>query len=146
MRKHKLVLLLLPLLLAGCFSKVETQGLQFLVGKEVNNNAPVALDLVAVSDPGLLLKLGKLSAWQWFEGRKQLQQDNPFHLQVWSWEIVPASSLERFELPSSARDAYGILLFANYSTPGLHRARLGPFAEVLLQLEKNDMQVRVIGD
>lgn len=137
---------ILPLLLAGCFSSIETRGVQFLVDKEANYNAPIALDFVAVADAGLLHKLAKFSAWQWFDRRKQIQQDNPQLLKVWSWEIVPGSDLERFEIPSYARKSEGVIIFANYATPGLHRVRLGPFEEVLLQLQKREMRIRVIGN
>ena len=118
--------------------------IRFLVDAQANHNAPVAVDLVAVSDPGLLQKLGRLSAWEWFDRRKQLQQDDPFHIRVWSWEIVPGANPAPFEIPDAARDSLGILLFADYQTPGLHRARIGPFEQILLHLQREDLRVKVI--
>ncbi len=138
------LLLALLSLLAGCGTTLESRLLHFQVDENANRNTPVAIDLVAVNEMALLQRLSRIAAWEWFGQRQQLQQDFPFHLQVWSWEVVPGDTLEPFEIPKAARQAEGLLLFARYTTPGLHRVRLGPFEELLLHLTEHELRVRVI--
>ena len=45
------------------------------VSPKANNNNPVAVDLVLVSDKKLLQELMKMSAHDWFEKRHQIELD-----------------------------------------------------------------------
>ncbi|HEY0006756.1 MAG TPA: hypothetical protein VGB17_18380, partial [Pyrinomonadaceae bacterium] len=61
------------------------------VAQQANNNNPIAVDLVLVSDKKLLKELLKLSAAEWFEKRHQFRLDYPKEtgLNAGSWEWVP---------------------------------------------------------
>lgn len=135
----------LPLWLTACAANpVQTQRLRLQIAPDLNQNRPVAVDLVMVYDTYLMRALQKLSAQQWMHNKQQVKRDYPLLLKLWEWEPVPGETLPAFELPAnSTKQAVGILLFANYDTPGLHRTRLDPFDQVLVKLGKNDMQLYV---
>lgn len=99
----------------------------------INNDSPVAVDLVILYDATLIPQLLALPARDWFARRQQFQRDYPEDLQVVSWEIVPGQTLEAQEVGrrSGARAGF---LFANYFTPGDHRLRLAQQSAVQLRL------------
>src|SRR5215208_7296514 len=61
------------------------------VSPQANNNNPVAVDLVLVSDKKLLQELMKMSASERFEKRHQVELDYPKEtgLGAGQWEWVP---------------------------------------------------------
>lgn len=89
-----------------------------------NDNTPVAVDIVAVSDSTLLSTIQALSAAQWFNAKSQLLRDSPGGLHIWSLELVPGSRFETRENPLQGVPAEAILLFARYRSAGDHRLRL----------------------
>lgn len=137
-------LLAIPLLLlvACSSSPVQMQHLRLQTAPELNENQPLAVDMVLVNDAELVQVLQQFSAQQWMARKQQFQRDYPLQLQVWEWELVPNETVVNFEVPSDATEqASGILLFADYATPGLHRARLDPFQQVLIKLGQYEMQL-----
>ncbi|MCP4702446.1 MAG: hypothetical protein GY862_37145 [Gammaproteobacteria bacterium] len=140
--KGSLEALALLLLLAACGkTPVLTKTVEFDVGKKANFNSPVAVDLVAVDDISLLWQISRLSAREWFDRRRQFQHDFPLDLQIWEWELVPGEEIPVFEIPNKGKEAMGLMIFANYAAPGLHRVRIGPFAGVLIRLMENELAV-----
>ena len=141
---HHLAIWLLALLcLSACANTpVRTQRMQFKVAPALNLNTPLALDVVVIYDQQLAKAVQKFSARQWMERKSQLKRDYPLQARMWEWEIVPGEVLPEFDVPAGALDhAEGIFLFADYATPGLHRARLDPFEHVQVYLDENDMQI-----
>ena len=99
---------------------------------DANNNAAVAVEVVLLTRAGLGEQLAKLTDADWFRRRTQLQRDNPDGVQVLSWELVPGQSTT---MPVG-RTVLDVYVFANYASPGDHRARLtieGSAARVKLQ-------------
>src|SRR5688572_32414526 len=66
------------------------------VSPAANNNNPVAVDLVLVSDKKLLKQLMALSAREWFEKRHQFALDYPKEtgLSAGRWEWVPGQQVK----------------------------------------------------
>lgn len=113
----------------------------FKVDETANNTAPVAVDIVYVRDKKLLDQISSFTAMDWLAKRAQLIRDNPDVLEVRSWELVPGQVLTA-DL-SDADDAYGILVFANYATPGAHRLRIGADAsDITLKVGVNDIELQ----
>lgn len=135
--------ILVVLFLSACASTpVQTRRMQFKIAPALNSNTPLALDVVVIYDKQVAKAVEKLSARQWMERKPQFKRDYPLQLRLWEWELVPGEVLPEFDLTAKALDrAEGILLFADYATPGLHRARLDPFEYVLVHLGENDMQL-----
>lgn len=140
-------LLALPLLLGGCASSglfgrdVTVRRIAISVAPGANENAPIALDLVYVSDrPPLATALAELTAAEWFERRAQFKRDWPRDLEVRSWEVVPGQILPEERLPSPEVSSEA-LFFALYQAPGVHRARLAEGGRVTVRLLADEMQV-----
>ena len=140
-------LLPLPLLLGGCGSSslfarsVAVRRIAIAVAPGANDNTPIALDLVHVSDrPPLATALAGLTAAEWFERRGQFQRDWPRDLDVRSWEVVPGQILPEERLPSPAVSSEA-LLFALYAAPGVHRARVAEGGRLTVRLLAEEMQV-----
>lgn len=115
------------------------------ISESANQNNPVAIDLVLVSDKKLLDELKKLSAKEWFEKRNQYQLDYPKELELGThrWEWVPGQVVKiapvtvKFEIT-------GGIIFANYFTPGAHRALINPRKNILIKLGEEDFTVQVL--
>lgn len=112
---------------SGCSfwqNRVEFKAVVIETVPDANDNAPVAVDIVAVSDRALIPTVQALTAAQWFNARSQLLRDAPDGLRVWSLELVPGSRFVANENPLQGVQADAILLFARYRSEGEHRLRL----------------------
>ncbi len=148
--------LLLPLLLSGCPKgpKVVTKRLpgtakeskvdvRVSIAPDANGGNPVALDILLVSDKELLKELQKMSASDWFARREQIILDHPKEeeLVVLKREWVPGQVVEPAHLTVRPEIKAG-LVFANYFSPGEHRAVLDPRAkDIQINLEGNKLEV-----
>jgi type VI secretion system protein len=110
-----------------------------------NQNNPVAIDLVLVSDKKLLDELKKLSAKEWFEKRNQYRLDYPkeTELSTHRWEWVPGQAVKIDPVPVKI-EINGGIIFANYFTPGAHRAIINPRKNILIRLGEEDFTVEVL--
>ena len=93
------------------------------VAPNANQNNTVALDLVVVKDKKLRKELMKLSASEWFQKRNQYRLDYPKEtgLSAGSWEFVPGQAVA----PITVNHKFAVgIIFANYYTPGAHRASI----------------------
>ena len=112
------------------------------VSSEVNTNSPIAFDLVAANDKDLVKELAKMTAADWFQKRDQINRDFPNRhaLLVREWEWVPGQVVP--DIKFSMNPAPRLLIaFANYNTPGPHRAKIDPKSPVLVQLNREDFQL-----
>lgn len=112
------------------------------VSPQANNNNPVALDLILVKDKKLLKELMKLSASEWFQKRSQYRLDYPKEtgLSAGSWEWVPGQVVKIEPMPMKSKPTGG-LVFANYFTPGTHRAVIDPSKPIVITLGADDLMV-----
>ena len=112
------------------------------VAPNANGGNPVALDLLLVSDKELLKELQKLSAADWFEKRAQIILDHPKEgeLSVRRWEWVPGQVVELDDV-RVAPEVRAAVVYANYFSPGEHRAVLDPHRDVRLTLGESKLEV-----
>ena len=129
-------------LLAGCgtiasisellfpkISKLEVGDIQLLSDPGTNLNTALEFEVVVVKDADLLKKLSDLPASKWFETREDIRKTFPEGFESKKWELVPGQDLR---LPGDAyKDmrALAMIVFANYLTPGEHRARIDIFRQ-----------------
>jgi type VI secretion system protein len=125
----------------GNNSRVQTRLIAVDVAPTANLNHPIAMDLLVIYNRALFEDLLKISANEWFEKRAQYKLDYPSLLQSWEWELVPGQVVPFFKLPPGTRKAVGALIFANYVSPGNHRARIDPFQGVVVRLKENEFTV-----
>lgn len=130
------------LLLTGCGIRAKVESFfggrtEVLVGtlpQDLNQQMPVAVDLVVVYDKSLLPTLLQLTAAGWFAGREQFVRDNGPKVEVHSWEWVPGQKV------ATQRVRYrmglqGAVIFAGYrSTTQPHRQKVDLRRRIALQL------------
>jgi type VI secretion system protein len=137
-----LVLVLFSANLAGCGAidtvkdaffprvpKVEIGDIQVLTDPGANLNTALEFEIVLVQDPDVLKKLSELTAAKWFEFREDVRKTYPGGFESMKWELVPGQDLR---LPSEQfkdKRALAVLVYANYLTPGEHRARIDSYRE-----------------
>jgi type VI secretion system protein len=125
--------------------------LRITVGSDANEGTPVPVDLVFVWDKAVAGKVAALTAADWFATKVQFRQDDPDErsLTICEWEWVPGQAVPDINLavPAAARKwARGVFVFANYRSPGAHRASVTPGAEAILALGRDDLSLRSMGN
>jgi type VI secretion system protein len=132
------------IVLAGCSSgppEIQTETVDFEVGARANDDNALAVDLVLVFDTVLASQLSELTAATWFKTRDQVQLANPTGIEVRSFEVIPGQPGTHVEISGRSSDAVGAFLFADYASPGPHRARIDGMPAVLLRLGGKDFAV-----
>lgn len=104
--------------------RVDWREVTLIAAQDANNDSPVAIDIVMVSDPVILDKLLSLRATQWFQDREDLVTTYPKALRYRSWEVVPNETLRVDRRTFSGPRVAGVLVFARYASPGAHRQRI----------------------
>lgn len=116
-------------------SRLDWNGMTVIAAEGANLNTPVAVDVVLLRDDAALGMVSALSASKWFSSRTDLAKTFPEGLSYRSMEIAPGQTLK---LPADAFGAsrvVGVMLFADYLTPGEHRVRVDQMhGEILVQL------------
>lgn len=133
-------------LLAGCgmfggpkAAKPDWEKLHIVTAPDANNNSPLAIDLVLITDRALVDGVSALSAAQYFAARDDMRRSLPDALMVQSLELMPGQSFEVDLKPFRAKKGWAALMFASYGTPGAHRYRLRLDSNgYLLQLKAQD--------
>lgn len=112
------------------------------VAPNANGGNPVALDLLLIQDKELLKKLQEMSAADWFEKRQQIILDHPKEgaLVVKQWEWVPGQVVKA-QVERVAPEVRAAVVFANYFSPGEHRAVLDPRKHINLRLGESKLEV-----
>lgn len=123
-------------------NRLDWSGLTVVASEGANLNTPVALDVVLLRDDAALGTVSALSASKWFSARSDLAKTFPVGLSYRSMEIAPGQTLK---LPADAFGAsrvVGVMLFADYLTPGEHRMRVDQLqGEILVQLSARAFSV-----
>jgi len=148
--------LLLVMLLSGCgvvrkathpaktieqtLGHPPTLDLTVDVAADANNDSPVAFDLVLAKDKELVKQLSTMTAADWFKKRVQIERDSQAKIQVHSWEWVPGQDVGKIPVPVTV-EVLGAIGFANYSTPGDHRAVLSLNGSELMAFQQADFSV-----
>lgn len=120
-------------------SRVDMHSVVIDVAEDANDNAPVAVDIVAIRDAALIPQIQSLSAEQWFQAKAQIVRDAPDALSTWSLELVPGSHFVVDTNPLQGQAAEAIMLFARYRSEGDHRLRLDNITSLHLRLMTDDL-------
>ncbi|HEX4955273.1 MAG TPA: type VI secretion protein [Thermoanaerobaculia bacterium] len=122
-----------------------TLPLEVVVSPRANLGNPVAVSLLVVYDRKVLERLIALPAASWFKERDQWRRDFPEAFDVWGWEWVPGQVVRGEELEVRA-GARAVLIFADYYTPGSHRASVDPKRGWRLRLEERAFAVEPLAE
>lgn len=134
--------------LAGCSmlfpsgDKVKWDELTLAASDDANNDSPVAVDVVYVTDKALLARVAELPASKWFAVRGDLVGTFPDAIRYQSWELVPGQRLAVPKDKLRGPRVAGVFVFADYPGPGAHRVRVERFdGRLVVQLGDNAFSV-----
>ncbi|GAB3438592.1 hypothetical protein [Insolitispirillum peregrinum] len=119
----------------------ETARVTLQIAPDANQDSAIELDIVAVYDSDLLKTLLAMPARDWFSRRRQFELDYPKGWKAWNWQVVPGQIVPTQDIQADTGSAYGVLVFANYRTPGDHRARVTKLSSVVVQLQRDGFVV-----
>lgn len=108
------------------------------ISPEMNDNLPVAVDLIVVYTNAVGKDLLTKQASAWFAGREQYLRDHQGELRLFSWEWIPGQKVPGPQAFEYRTGALAAILFASYSSPGDHRARSTPNANLRISLGPTD--------
>ena len=126
------MLVILILCVAGCGMfgggpkpvKPAWKTLALVAAPDANGNSALAVDVVLVRDSKLLDTLLVLPAAKYFAATASLQRSYPDQMSVLPFEITPGQKIDVERTRFKDGKVWAVLAFANYATPGEHRARL----------------------
>jgi type VI secretion system protein len=116
-------------------------SMQVVVDESANQNSPIAMDLVTITDKKVIADIGKLTAKDWFERRTQVLRDTQGKVSVASFEWVPGQHVDKITvaIAPKTRVAY---VFANYINGGSHRALIDVKQPVVINLRAEDFALQ----
>ncbi len=116
--------------------------IEVFVDPRLNQDSPVAVELVLFEDKKLVPEVAELDARDWFRIREQFYRDYKKGLQTppTLWEWVPGQPVEPLvvKIQSGVKEGF---LFANYMTPGSHREQIDPRKHFTLRLGEKGFRV-----
>ena len=120
--------------------KTNLRNLSLSASDDMNEGRVVAVHLVAAKTQALYEEILKMDSLAYFSATKQLQADYPNDLEVFTWELVPGSSINDINIRLSDFRAQGLIIFARYddSIPGLHRLVLPKKRNVRILLKRTE--------
>lgn len=154
MRKYRLLcwrigeywlIALCLLVLSACCSGTLDVAVQ--IEEEANQNKAIAVDVIMVYDEKTYDQVSTLSAAAWFAQRDQILRDSTAAergFDLWTYEWIPGQRVETVTLPLKnilKQTSVGGVVFADYKTPGEHRALIDACNKVQLKLRKKDYTV-----
>jgi hypothetical protein len=118
-------------------------SMQINVADGANENFPIPMDLVTISDKKVIADIAKLTSKDWFERRSQILRDTQGKVSVASWEWVPGQHAGPIAvaIAPNTRVAY---VFANYRNNGGHRALVDVRAPVVINLGPEDFSLQAL--
>jgi type VI secretion system protein len=127
--------------------RLQLGDVHVLTDAAANLNTAVELEIIFVLHQDVLKKVTELTATKWFELREDVRKTYPGGFESHKWELVPGQDLRLPALQFKDKRALAAVVFANYLTPGEHRARIDGFAGgVVIRLLPRGFTVTARGD
>ena len=114
--------------------------IQVSIAADANENSPLAVELVVVYEKKLVDKLLEKKARDWFANREQFLRDYADDVDSWKWEWIPGQEVQPLEVTYGV-GAKRVILFADYLTPGEHRANIDPQQPFRLVLGQSELEL-----
>lgn len=117
--------------------------IQVTISPDANENSPLAVELIVVYEDKIVDKLLEKKAREWFSGREQFLRDYADDVDSWKWEWIPGQEVQPLKL-SYGIGAKRVVLFADYVTPGEHRAAIDPQKPFRLVLGQSEIALEEV--
>lgn len=123
-------------------TKLGWDSVTISAANDANLNSPVALDVVVLKDDASLNMLATLPAAKWFATRGEMEKTFPQVINYKSFEVAPGQTLRIAASDFGSARVAGVMMYADYLTPGEHRIRVDQLqGSVLVQLGARDFTV-----
>jgi type VI secretion system protein len=123
-----------------CYFPGGVKKVTLVTAPDTNRDRAIAVDLVYVTGTLAAQQIGKLSAREFFSRRTQLLRDYPDTVMIRSWEVAPGQLVKNAATKPPC-NLVATYLFADYATPGDHRATLGGVHAVQVTLGAADLSI-----
>ncbi len=118
----------------------QVQAITLLCSDTMNDDTPMAVDVLFVYNDILANQLLGQTASQWFAAKAQYRLKYGTDMDIVAMELVPNLSYVKVQLPAKARLAVKVILFANYMTPsGQYPVDLSTFQAPTVSLEQKEV-------
>jgi type VI secretion system protein len=117
--------------------------IQVTISPNANEDSALAVEMIVAYDEKVVDELLKMPARKWFDGREQFLRDHPEKIDTWKWEWTPGQTVAPLEL-SYGIGAKRVVLFADYLTPGEHRATIDPQQPFRLVLGQSELELEAV--
>jgi type VI secretion system protein len=112
------------------------QSINVIAEADANNGRPIPLDVVFTRDRETLKDLEGFTASGWNSVKGTNLGNWEGKIVSKSFEVGPGQQVQITEFPEGYADALGIVVYANYNQPGLHRLVFTEVREIELILGK----------
>lgn len=117
---------------------VNLKSISISLDNDANLNSATAIELLIVYKMELLKALIKTNSTDYFASADQIKRDYPDLVEIYRWELTPGQAITDYAIKSTASEPLGIVIFADYLTPGNHRERVGNAEKINLRLKNQD--------
>jgi type VI secretion system protein len=114
--------------------------IQVSIAPDANEDSPLAVELIVVYENKIADKLMEKKARDWFAGREQFLRDYGDDVKSWKYEWIPGQEVQPLDLEYGI-GAKRVILFADYLTPGDHRATIDPQRPFRLVLGPSELEL-----
>lgn len=122
--------------------KLSWDSVTIQAANDANLNSPVALDVVMFKDDASLTMASTLPAAKWFATRGEMEKTFPQAISYKSFEVTPGQTLRITSADLGQARVAGVMMYADYLTPGEHRVRVDQLqGAVLVQLGAREFTV-----
>src|SRR5690606_30381858 len=114
------------------------ESVSISLDNDANLSSATAIELIIVYKMELLKALMKINAVDYFASADQIKRDYPDMVEVYRWELTPGQAICDYKIMVNGDDPLGVVIFADYLTPGNHRERVGSTSSIHLRLKNKD--------
>lgn len=116
---------------------IEIQEVTIVADNNANDNTAVPVEFIVAYDQGVFVELMSMTARDYFQRSAQIKNDYPNIIQTWRWEVIPGQTLNNQPVKVTGDDPVGAVVFADYTSQGDHRIRVGAGEHVRIHLKES---------
>lgn len=109
--------------------------------ENINDFSPVKVHIIFAYEQGAYDKLIKMNADTYFDQCEQLKEDYNEAVQVFDWEVIRGQILNDQKIIPQKPTGSGIIIFARYLSPGMHRKTVGADEKISIHLHENNFEI-----
>lgn len=109
--------------------------------ENINDFSPVRIHVVFAYEQGVYDKLIKMNSDTYFNQSEQLKEDFNEAMQIFEWDVIRNQIINDQKIIPQKPTGSGIIVFANYLSPGMHRKTVGTDEKISIHLHETDFDL-----